>query len=60
MLIIMRCPGNNRRSEQESKDPTADSVYVSAGGRIVALTFDTLRNSLLGALPIFFFIVFDV
>lgn len=49
-LMLMSCTGNDRKNEHESKKPIADSVYMREGNKIVSLTFDTLRNSLLHAI----------
>ncbi len=42
-LLILGC------TERQSADPStiADSVYLKAGNKIIAVTFDTLRSSLL-------------
>ena len=51
MLMLTSCTGkNDGKNEAESKEPIPDSVYSKVVNRIVALTFDTLRNSLLHAI----------
>jgi hypothetical protein len=49
-LMLMNCTRHNPENAYESIEPIADSVYAREGNRIVALTFDTLRNSLLHAI----------
>ena len=46
----MSCSSNDVKGDHESKRPIPDSVYAKEGNKIVALTFDTLRNSLLQAI----------
>ncbi len=48
---VLSCTKGDRENERISLlELTPDSVYTKAGNRIIALTFDTLRNSLLEAI----------
>jgi hypothetical protein len=50
-ILAMSCNTRNEREEQSgTKTPIADSIYMQRGNKIVSLTFDTLRNSLLSAI----------
>ena len=44
------CTTNKPDEKTAEKEPIPDSVYTKKGNEIVALTFDTLRNSLLNAI----------
>lgn len=50
ILMLISCTRKNDTKNEHEKEPIPDSVYSKAGNRIVALTFDTLRNSLLHAI----------
>src|SRR5690606_17842879 len=48
-ILLTAAPGCSKRAE--SNDVVLhDSVYIAQGDRIVAMTFDTLRKSLQGAI----------
>ena len=49
-LMLVSCTRSDLRKGDESNDSISDSVYTREGNIIVALTFDTLRNSLLHAI----------
>lgn len=51
MIVIGGCIRNNKESRRTAEAmPIPDSIYMSEGNKIVALTFDTLRKSLLHAI----------
>jgi hypothetical protein len=50
VFMLMSCTRKDLGNKNVSKAPIADSVYTRNGNTIVALTFDTLRNSLLYAI----------
>lgn len=51
VFTTMSCSKSNLSDEKTAvKEPIPDSVYTKKGNQIVALTFDTLRNSLLHAI----------
>lgn len=50
VLMLIGCSRKDLESHKGFKEPIADSVYLREGDRIVALTFDTLRKSLLQAI----------
>lgn len=49
-LVVISCSRNQPENKTAEKEPIPDSVYMKKGNEIVALTFDTLRNSLLNAI----------
>ena len=50
VLVAASCGKNQPEIKTAEKEPIPDSVYTKKGNEIVALTFDTLRNSLLSAI----------
>jgi Protein of unknown function (DUF3365) len=50
MFIAISCSRNTPEAKTVRGEPIPDSVYTKKGNAIVALTFDTLRNSLLNAI----------
>lgn len=51
LLTTMSCSKSSLSDEKAAvKEPIPDSVYINKGNQIVALTFDTLRNSLVHAI----------
>lgn len=50
VLTLVGCTQASKTQEAEQKEPIPDSVYVREGNAFVALTFDTLRNSLVRAI----------
>ncbi len=51
VFSAMSCTQNKVNDETAAvKEPIPDSVFIKKGNEIVALTFDTLRNSLLHAI----------
>lgn len=50
-FAVLSCTKGDHRNERiDLLAPVPDSVYAKAGNRIIAVTFDTLRNSLLEAI----------
>jgi Protein of unknown function (DUF3365) len=49
-VALSGCTKMNKNTGAELKEPIPDSVYVKEGNKIVTLTFDTLRNSLIHAM----------
>jgi Protein of unknown function (DUF3365) len=50
LSAVISCTKNKSEENTAEKEPIPDSVYTKMGNEIVALTFDTLRNSLLNAI----------
>jgi len=50
LLAVISCSKIKPDEKTAEKEPIPDSVYTKKGNEIVALTFDTLRNSLLHAI----------
>ena len=50
VLAVISCGTKKPENKTAEKEPIPDSVYMKRGNEIVALTFDTLRGSLLNAI----------
>lgn len=50
VLISLGCTSKQSTPETTAAQVIPDSVYINNGNRLVALTFDTLRNSLVNAI----------
>lgn len=50
VFISLGCTSKQSTSETTAVQVIPDSVYINNGNRLVALTFDTLRNSLVNAI----------
>jgi hypothetical protein len=47
-VVVMAC--NQKKTEAETATVVPDSVYMKQGDKLISMTFDTLRNSLLAAI----------